>query len=81
MQEIARGIRERDGVAVERAAHNLKGAAAVFSAEAACRAAEGLEAVGRERRWAAAEPALRTLEDAVARLRVALLETAPGATS
>jgi HPt (histidine-containing phosphotransfer) domain-containing protein len=82
MAEISRGISQRDGSAVERAAHNLKGAAAVFSAEAACRAAERLEAIGREQSWAETEPALRILEDAVARLRLALTESdRPGATS
>jgi CheY-like chemotaxis protein/nitrogen-specific signal transduction histidine kinase len=81
MLEIARGISQRDGPVVERAAHNLKGAAAVFSAEAACRAAERLEAIGREQSWAEAEPAFRTLEDALAQLRLALIEIAPGATS
>jgi PAS domain S-box-containing protein len=78
MGEISQGIRAHDGRAVERAAHNLKGAAAVFSAEAACLAAESLEAVGRERSWSDAERALHALEDAVARLRLALRESEPG---
>jgi HPt (histidine-containing phosphotransfer) domain-containing protein len=62
MVEIREGITQRDGRAVERAAHNLKGAAAIFSAEAACRAAERLEAIGSEQHWAEADPAIRSLE-------------------
>jgi CheY-like chemotaxis protein len=81
MAEIRRGITERDAEAVERAAHNLKGAAAVFSAEPACRAAERLEAIGRDQNWAEAEPALRTLEDAVASLQRALVESDPAGRS
>jgi len=82
MAEIRRGITQRDGGTVERAAHNLKGAAGVFSAEAACRGAERIEAMGRDESWADAEAALRSLEDAVARLRLALTEIGrPGAPS
>ncbi len=74
MVEIREGITRRDGAALERAAHNLKGAAAVFSAAAATREAERLETLGRDGSWADAEAAFRALEDAVARLRLALLE-------
>jgi HPt (histidine-containing phosphotransfer) domain-containing protein len=81
MGEIRRGITERDGEAVERAAHNLKGAAAVFSAEPACQAAERLETIGRDQNWADAEPAFRTLEDAVASLQRALVESGPAGMS
>ena len=70
--EIRQGITRRDAQGVERAAHNLRGAAAVFSASAACRAAERLEVIGREQSWAEAEPALRALEDVLGHLVEAL---------
>ena len=81
MLEIREGITQRDGGAVERAAHNLKGAAAIFAADAACQAAERLEAVGRNEGWADAEQGWSALEDALARLRRALVESGPAGVS
>jgi CheY-like chemotaxis protein len=79
--EIRQGIALRDGGAVERAAHNLKGATAIFGAEAARRAAERLEMIGRGESWAEAEPAFGSLADALARLQKALAEIGPAGSS
>ena len=80
--ELRDGIAKRDARTVERVAHNLKGSVAIFGAEAACRAAEHLEAVGRNADWAGAEQAFDALAEALARLEPALGEIRPtGASS
>jgi CheY-like chemotaxis protein/HPt (histidine-containing phosphotransfer) domain-containing protein len=72
LEQLREAVARRDGHGVERAAHTLKGAVAVFAAGAATDAARRLEAIGREGKLDDADAALEALEEELARLRPAL---------
>lgn len=68
LADIRRALASRDGPALERAAHFLKGAVANFGAQRATEAAFTLEKMGREERWEGCEAILTDLEAAFAQL-------------
>jgi HPt (histidine-containing phosphotransfer) domain-containing protein len=78
LAEVHAAILLGDGRALERTAHQLKGAAAHFGARGVCSAAAELEVLGREGKLAGAATAYGALEQAVARLREALAEFTTG---
>jgi len=69
LHEIRRGVSRRDGAAVERAAHSLKGALAALAARAASAAALRLESIGRERDLSGVDAARSALEHEMGRLQ------------
>ncbi len=72
MDEISAAIAGRDGTALERAAHYLKGSVGNFGAKNAFKAALRLEAIGRARNLDAASEAYHELVLAMEQLRPAL---------
>ncbi len=74
LKQIAAAAASRDGEALRRAAHNLKGSLSPFCAADAQAAARRMEDLGRDRDFAAAERALGGLGREVARLCDALGE-------
>ena len=70
--DIETALARRDGPALERAAHSLKGAAANISAEQVREAGMHLEHAGRAGDWEAAQAAWADLDDALPRLDAAL---------
>jgi len=77
MGEIRVAISDRNGNALERAAHSLKGSVGYFNAPRAYEAALRLESIGRDGDWADVESAGAALEQALTRVMQAL--TALGA--
>jgi len=69
LHEIRSGVSRRDGAAVERAAHSLKGALAALAARAASAAALRLESIGRERDLSGVDAAWSVLEHEMGRLQ------------
>jgi len=69
LYEIRSGVSRRDGEAVERAAHSLKGALAALAARAASAAALRLESIGRERDLSGVDAAWSVLEHEMGRLQ------------
>ena len=69
MEAIRTAVEEKDGTALEREAHGLKGATGSLRAFPTSEAAQTLEEMGREGNFAEAEAALDTLEAEVDRLR------------
>jgi two-component system, sensor histidine kinase and response regulator len=65
-------LETNDPGALQRAAHNLKGAVSVFGARPATRAAQAIEGMGREGSLAGARYAVASLEREVERLNHAL---------
>jgi CheY-like chemotaxis protein/HPt (histidine-containing phosphotransfer) domain-containing protein len=76
LAEIRAAITRQDAVALARAAHTLKGAAAVFGAAGAVEAARELEAMGRGGDLAGAAAAADRLADILESLKPALAELA-----
>jgi len=74
MAEIERAVAARDGEALQRAAHRLRGSASVFDAREVLEASARLEDIGRESGFGAADHAYGELETRVTRLRRALSE-------
>ena len=74
MADIRRAIDARDGPALQRAAHYLKGSVGNFAAGRASAAAEQLERAGREREWGRAEQDWAALEEAIGELEPAFAE-------
>ncbi len=72
MGEIRTAISDRNGNALERAAHSLKGSVSYFGAPSAYEAALRLESIGRDRDWADVETAGKELEQAMALVTQAL---------
>jgi PAS domain S-box-containing protein len=72
MAGARRAAAARDGPALRRAAHTLKGSASNFGAEEFCAAALRVEEMGRRGELAGAEVALDEMEIALTRLRAAL---------
>jgi len=72
IRAMREGVTNRDGPAIERAAHSLKGLVSNFGAHPVVRAAGRMEEVGKAEQWDRAESALDRLESAVARLNTAL---------
>ncbi|MCS6859992.1 MAG: response regulator [Abditibacteriales bacterium] len=77
MNEVHQAAARRDGQALERAAHALKSAVSLFNAEAAFEAALRLETIAHDVEVGApaspcVEEAIRTLEEAIERLKSAL---------
>ncbi len=70
--EIREALSNKDGNALKRAAHVLKGSASNFGAKPACQAAMRLETISHEGEWTHAEEAYHALEREVAGLRRAL---------
>jgi HPt (histidine-containing phosphotransfer) domain-containing protein len=68
LANVRMAVVQRDGQALQRAAHALKGALANLSAPAATSAALRLEMMGRESRLAPAAEAYLDLEQELARL-------------
>jgi two-component system, sensor histidine kinase and response regulator len=75
---IAESVAGRDGRALERAAHKLKGSVGSLGARRAFAQAARLETLGRDGDWAEAPAALARLEEELARLRQALADYAAG---
>jgi CheY-like chemotaxis protein len=74
LDRIRRALDERDGEALRRAAHGLKGAAANFEADGVVNAARVLEEIGRTAQFDEHETAWRTLTVETDRL-IAVLRT------
>ncbi len=74
LAEIARAIEARDGEALRRAAHTLKGAVANFCAPSAQAAVLALETVGRTGALDEAPAALARVTGLLARVRAELAE-------
>jgi PAS domain S-box-containing protein len=72
MGEIRAAISDRNGNALERAAHSLKGSVSYFGAPRAYGAALRLESIGRDGDWADVEAAGKELEQALALVTQAL---------
>jgi two-component system sensor histidine kinase/response regulator len=72
LEAIKAAVEARDGDAISREAHGLKGAAGNLSAVSLFETAEILEQLGRENRFEAAEAALRRLTDEAAHVLDAL---------
>lgn len=72
LARIEEAVQSQDGKALENAAHKLKGSAGIFSAQAALKAAEKLEQMGREGDVKDLKEAYEDLQREVARLRPAL---------
>ena len=76
LPELVTNLREaitaRDGSAIERAAHNLKGSVGNFAAQPAFEAALKLEVLGRNGSLSEAEPAYCELEKEIERLKSAM---------
>ena len=70
--DIQSALTKRDGPALERAAHSLKGSAGNISALEVQDVALDLEHTGRDGHWTDAEAAWKTLEKALPRLTTAL---------
>jgi signal transduction histidine kinase/CheY-like chemotaxis protein len=75
MAELREAIALSDAQSLERAAHKLKGAAAVFDARSVVEAAEQLESLGRQNNISAAREILSHLDRQVAMLTRALQES------
>jgi two-component system, sensor histidine kinase and response regulator len=71
--ELRQAVARRDAPAVQRAAHTLKGMVGQLGAKAAFNAALHLEALARERDLSQADAACAALEDALNRVRPAVL--------
>jgi PAS domain S-box-containing protein len=65
MAGIHEAVARRDGNALERAAHQMKGSVGNFRNEAACRAVERLETFGREKNFARAAEEIQLLEEQI----------------
>jgi two-component system, sensor histidine kinase and response regulator len=78
MQSIRAAIDASDAKALERAAHNLKGAVANFGAKSSVAAALRLEQIGRTGQTDGAEQAFRELAAALERLTPELVALADG---
>jgi len=72
LAEIGQAIRQTDSKGVERAAHQLKGTASTFAAQATTNAAQRLEEMGRSGNLAEGEAAYAILKLEVTRLIAAL---------
>ena len=72
IEQIHRAITEKDAKSLRRAAHTVKGSAALFVAEDTAARAKALEMMGREARFDGAPEALVELRSAVKRLLTAL---------
>jgi len=72
LTSVREAIAGRDGEALERAAHKIKGAVSNFSAHAAVEAALQLETMGREGDLTGAESVCVALESSIERLKPAL---------
>ena len=75
MTELQEAIALSDAQGLERAAHKLKGAAAVFDARSVVEAAEQLEILGRQNNISAAGEILSHLDREIAKLTHALQES------
>ena len=75
MAELREAIALSDAQSLERAAHKLKGAAAVFDARSVVEAAEQLESLGRQNNISAAREILSHLDRQIAMLTRALQES------
>lgn len=74
VEDIRRALAGRDGQALDRAAHKLKGSVGYFGARDATAAALRLEELGRQGDFAAAEEAMTRLDAELARLGAALVD-------
>jgi HPt (histidine-containing phosphotransfer) domain-containing protein len=72
LEEITDAVKKGNPVRLERAAHKLKGAIAVFGAPNAVATAQTLESMGRETNLLAAEQVLQRLEAQLIDLQAAL---------
>ena len=71
--QIGHAVETRDTVALERAAHTLKGSVGNFGADAAFQAAFRLEKMGRSGNLTGVDEAYHALETEMERLRPALV--------
>jgi CheY-like chemotaxis protein len=79
LAEIRSGVKQREGPALERAAHKLKGSVGNFGAQRALDAALRLEIIGRQGEWSDGERAFAELEKEVRDLQEALAQIEEGA--
>lgn len=77
LDKLRSAVEMKDGAAIERAAHTLKGAVSNFGAEAVVQAALNIEIMGRQRDLEHAEEAFRSVEQKIRRVLAAIetLET------
>ncbi len=68
MDEIEQGVARADHALLRRAAHTLKGSAAIFGARRVANASDDLSQMGKEGQLDGAEMALRELQDEMDRL-------------
>jgi len=71
-QEIARGLESKEARVVQRAAHSIKGSAAVFGAQAVTELAQQIERLAAEQNLVAAEQTLPQFDLELSRLLAAL---------
>ena len=68
MDEIEQGVARADHTTLRRAAHTLKGSAAIFGAERVTSVSETLSDMGKKQQLDGADEALRKLQDEMDRL-------------
>jgi len=74
IKTVRDGVAHRDGPAIERAAHSLRGLVSNFGAQPAVRAAANMEEAAKAEQWDRAESIRDSLEKMIARLSAALDE-------
>ena len=78
LQEIGAALDKNDALALQRAAHTLRGSVCNFGAQRAYDAAASIERAGRERDWSTAAEGRATLEKEIEKLRRALADFSSG---
>jgi HPt (histidine-containing phosphotransfer) domain-containing protein len=68
MDEIEQGVARQDHTLLRRAAHTLKGSAAIFGARRVANVSDKLSEMGKEEQLDGADQALRELQDEVDKL-------------
>jgi HPt (histidine-containing phosphotransfer) domain-containing protein len=68
LSDVRDAVGRRDGTALARAAHSLKGSVANFAADLAVAAAQRLQLIGRTGDWAEVDQALADLETEIENL-------------
>lgn len=72
IDQIRRGLEEKNAHEVERGAHSLKGSISVFAAAEPRQSAFNLETIGKESDWEKAEFAWKDLQEQLSRFEPAL---------
>jgi HPt (histidine-containing phosphotransfer) domain-containing protein len=75
LEELRRGARDRDAIALERVAHRLRGTTVYLGAKPAAGASLRVEQIGASGDLATASDAIDALERELVRLKAALLDS------